>query len=67
MQQRLVSLVGRVTQDDITAELLRLNDELNNAFIRSEDGVDVRGRQARCDFERDLFFVVFCWLGRCVE
>ena len=36
MQQRLVSLVGRVTQDDITAELLRLNDELNNAFIRSE-------------------------------
>ena len=34
MQQRLVSLVGRVTRDDITAELLRLNDELNNAFIR---------------------------------
>ncbi|XP_043196110.1 TOM1-like protein 2 isoform X6 [Amphibalanus amphitrite] len=36
MQQRLVALVGRVTRDDITAELLRLNDELNNAFIRYE-------------------------------
>lgn len=34
MQSRLVELIGRVTHDEITAELLRLNDELNNLFLR---------------------------------
>lgn len=34
MQNRIVELIGRVTHDEITAELLRLNDELNNLFLR---------------------------------
>lgn len=34
MQNRIVDLIGRVTHDEITAELLRLNDELNNLFLR---------------------------------
>lgn len=34
MQSRIVDLVGKVNNDEITAELLRLNDELNNLFLR---------------------------------
>lgn len=34
MQNRMVELIGRVTHDEITAELLRINDELNNLFLR---------------------------------
>lgn len=34
MQNRIVDLVGKVNNDEITAELLRLNDELNNLFLR---------------------------------
>lgn len=36
MQNRIVDLIGRVTHDEITAELLRLNDELNNLFLRHQ-------------------------------
>lgn len=36
MQGRMVDLIGRVTHDGITAELLRLNDELNNLFLRHQ-------------------------------
>ncbi|XP_050713850.1 TOM1-like protein 2 isoform X2 [Eriocheir sinensis] len=34
MQQRVVELVGRVNDDLLTADLLRINDNLNNLFIR---------------------------------
>ena len=34
MQQRLVELVDRVTNDEITAHLLKINDDLNNLFLR---------------------------------
>lgn len=34
MQSRIVDLIGKVNNDEITAELLRLNDELNNSFLR---------------------------------
>lgn len=34
MQGRIVELIGKVTNDEITAELLRINDELNNLFLR---------------------------------
>lgn len=34
MQGRILDLIGRVTHDEITAELLRINDELNNLFLR---------------------------------
>lgn len=33
MRGRIVELIGKVNNDEITAELLRLNDELNNAFL----------------------------------
>ncbi|XP_058837955.1 TOM1-like protein 2 isoform X2 [Topomyia yanbarensis] len=34
MQNRIVELIGKVHHDELTAELLRLNDELNNLFLR---------------------------------
>ncbi|XP_073809556.1 target of Myb1 membrane trafficking protein-like isoform X1 [Danio rerio] len=34
MQQRVVELIPHVSEDDLIGELLLLNDELNNAFIR---------------------------------
>lgn len=33
MRGRIIELIGKVNNDEITAELLRLNDELNNAFL----------------------------------
>lgn len=36
MQSRIVELIGRISHDEITAELLRLNDELNNLFLRQQ-------------------------------
>ena len=36
MQARIVDLIGKVNNDEITAELLRLNDELNNLFLRHQ-------------------------------
>jgi hypothetical protein len=43
MQARIVDLIGKVSHDELTAELLRLNDELNNLFLR----------QARYEKNRD--------------
>ncbi|XP_043482343.1 TOM1-like protein 2 isoform X1 [Leptopilina heterotoma] len=34
MQQRVVDLIGKLANDEMTAELLRVNDELNNLFLR---------------------------------
>lgn len=34
MQGRIVELIGKINHDEYTAELLRLNDELNNLFLR---------------------------------
>lgn len=34
MQSRIVDLIGKVNNDEITADLLRFNDELNNLFLR---------------------------------
>lgn len=34
MKHRLVELIGKLNNDEITAELLRINDELNNVFLR---------------------------------
>jgi len=34
MQHRLVELIGKLANDEVTAELLRVNDELNNLFLR---------------------------------
>lgn len=34
MQERVVDLIGKLAHDELTAELLRINDELNNLFLR---------------------------------
>ncbi|KAM8710037.1 hypothetical protein ACLKA7_016778 [Drosophila subpalustris] len=36
MQSRIVDLIGRVQDDELTAEFLRINDELNNVFLRHQ-------------------------------
>lgn len=49
MRGRIVELIGKVNNDEITAELLRLNDELNNAFLihaRFEKNRDPKSVQA---------------------
>lgn len=34
MQERLVELISRLANDEVTADLLRINDHLNNLFLR---------------------------------
>ena len=34
MQDRLVELISQLTNDEVTADLLRMNDLLNNLFLR---------------------------------
>lgn len=34
MQGRLVELISKLSNDEITAELLRINDDMNNLFLR---------------------------------
>lgn len=34
MQSRVVELIGRLANDELTADLLRINDDLNNLFLR---------------------------------
>lgn len=34
MQERLVDLISKLSNDELTAELLRINDDMNNLFLR---------------------------------
>jgi hypothetical protein len=43
MQQRIVEMIDRVQNEDVTCELLRINDELNNVFLRYDRFERLRG------------------------
>ncbi|CAG9770570.1 unnamed protein product [Ceutorhynchus assimilis] len=45
MQQRLVSLISTITNDALTEELLRINDDMNNLFLRYSRWEKNRGPQ----------------------
>ncbi|ELU12259.1 hypothetical protein CAPTEDRAFT_174498 [Capitella teleta] len=46
MQQRLVELVERVQNEEVTGEILHINDELNNIFLRYDRYERLRGGAA---------------------
>ncbi|KAG8234684.1 hypothetical protein J437_LFUL015163, partial [Ladona fulva] len=56
MQVRLVDLIGKVAHDELTADLLRINDQLNNLFLRYGRFVKNReaGSQAAAILSQDL-------------
>lgn len=45
MKERIVDLIERVANEDLTIELLRLNDDLNNIFIKYDRLVKNKGKQ----------------------
>ncbi|XP_076272763.1 TOM1-like protein 2 isoform X2 [Rhynchophorus ferrugineus] len=46
MQQRLVDLISQITNDSLTEELLRINDDMNNLFLRYSRWEKKRGIQS---------------------
>lgn len=45
MKQRIVELIETVSNEDLTIELLRLNDELNNVYTRHERLINERAQE----------------------
>lgn len=46
MKDRIVDLIERVANEDLTIELLRLNDELNNVFVKYDRQVKNRTKSS---------------------
>ena len=53
MQARLVELVDRVANDEITAHLLKINDDLNNLFLRYFLKNVIREKESHVSFLTD--------------
>lgn len=47
MQQRVVELISRVSNEEVTEELLHVNDDLNNIFLRYERYGQLTNKQNR--------------------
>ncbi|XP_019737067.1 TOM1-like protein 2 isoform X2 [Hippocampus comes] len=52
MQQRVVELISRVSNEEVTEELLHVNDDLNNIFLRYERYE--RYRSGRCAHNKTI-------------
>lgn len=57
MQKRIVELIEKVANEEVTNELLRINDELNNLFMRFERYQKKRGSVAGSSAHQDLTMI----------
>lgn len=51
MQQRLVDLLDKIANEEVTNELLRINDDINNVFLRYERFERYRTGQSQTDLK----------------
>ncbi|XP_071129426.1 TOM1-like protein 2 isoform X1 [Mytilus edulis] len=52
MQQRLVDLLDKIANEEVTNELLRVNDDINNVFLRYERFERYRTGQSQTDLKK---------------
>jgi len=56
MQQRLVDLLDKIGNEEVTNELLRINDDINNVFLRYERFERYRTGQSQTDLKKIRYF-----------
>lgn len=54
MKDRIVDLIERVANEDLTIELLRLNDELNNVFIKYDRQVKNKSKSSALNTDLEV-------------
>ena len=64
MQHRIMELISCVSNESVTEELLHVNDDLNNIFLRyerfekaDEHTYNGRGRRTKLDTPKLFFFL----------